>query len=196
MELLIPPLSDGEEPRSLYRSVKKFYTDTSGWIYVTDEIEFDLLTAGESAQLRISTYDTHNRPVAVASADLLLLKYGESELTPSGDLSEPIVIREPTTNKLIQGGSLLVSGLAFPSGDQILHINLVTNDNKIVGTRDIFLIPTEGNPYTSFSGIVTYQVTDPTWVRMIVYEYNVRVLPYPAIPGYRQLSSVEVLLSP
>ena len=73
--------------------------------------------------------------------DLLLLQVGNSELNPAGSLLEPVTIHEPTKNKLIQGGVLTVSGMTRPEGDQILHFELVTQDKRVVGTRDLFTVP-------------------------------------------------------
>lgn len=191
LALYIPPLPEESNPRLIFRKVDKFSSsDPAVWMYITNQIDFDLLLAGESAQLRLSTYDRYNRPVSASAVDVLLLQYGETELNPAGDLQAPIVINEPAPNKLIQGGNLLVTGVVRPEGDQILHFNLITSDNRIVGTRDVFMTTSPAGSYTPFSTSVEYQVTEPTWVRMVIFELDTH------ITGVRQLTSVEVLLSP
>ena len=45
--------------------------------------------------------DVFERPVSIASADLILLSVGGNDLNPPGDLSEKIVINEPTANTLM-----------------------------------------------------------------------------------------------
>ncbi len=190
VELWVEPLSAGQQPRLLLRDLHNFVSDPLAFIYLTEEYEFELTRFSEVGQLRISTYDTHNRPVGVASVDLLLLQVGENEINPSGDLMQPIVIREPMPNHLIQGGKLTLSGLARISEVSILHVELVTEDGKVVGTSDIYITGGENGSYAAFESTVSYLVTEPTRVRLIVKETGRR------IAGIRQLASFELLLSP
>ena len=140
--------------------------------------------------LRFSVFDAFERPAAVGSVDLLLLQVGDNEFNPSGSLLEPIAIFEPPKNKLIQGGTLEVSGMTRPEGDQILHFELVTEDKRVVGTRDLFTVPTTDGKHIPFATTIDYSVSEATWVRLIAYYLD------PRIPGYRQLASVPILLSP
>jgi hypothetical protein len=103
--------------------------------------------------------------------------------------TEPIVIREPTKNQLIQGGKVIVSGLAKPTEDFML-VELVTSDGIVVGYRQAFATPAPDGSYVPFAVEVPYQVVAPTWVRLRVSESGTR------ITGMEHLSSVEVLLSP
>ena len=190
VEIWAEPLRAGEEPRLLLRQVTNFISNPAPWIYYSEELDFELARVSEFAQLRISTYDSHGRPVAATSVDLVLIAVGESQLTPSGDLLESIVIREPTPNKLIQGGTLIVSGLVRPLSEQFLLIELVAADGRVVGYRQLFVTPSPDGIHVPFTIDVPYQVSEPTWVRLTISESNVR------IPGVSQLASVEILLSP
>src|SRR4030042_1565498 len=103
--------------------------------------------------------------------------------------SQPFVIREPTLNHLIQGGIVIVSGLAKPSQEFML-VELVTSDGSVVGYRQAFVTPAPDGSYVPFTVEVPYAVTSGTWVRLQISESGVRT------PGVEHLSTVEVYLSP
>jgi hypothetical protein len=189
VELWIEPLRPEEEPRLLYREVQRLISNPADWIYLDQDIEFQLSRVSELGQLRVSVYDEYDRPVSVNSVDLILLSMGPSLITPSNIRSEPIVIRQPAKNQLIQGGTLTVSGLAKPSHDFLL-VELVAADGTVAGYRQAFVSPAADGSYVPFSVDVPYQVASGTWVRVEVSESGTR------ISGVQHLSSVEVYLSP
>jgi hypothetical protein len=189
VEIWIEPLQPGGEPRLLYREVKKLVSNPIDWIYLDPKIEFELSRVSEFGQLRISVFDQYGRPVSINSIDLILLSMGESDITITGDLSEPIVIREPTPNKLIQGGTVIVSGLAKPS-EEFMLVELVDHDGAVVGYRQVFVTPAPDGSYVPYTVEVPYTVTSGTWVRLRISESGVR------ISGFEHLSSVEVYLTP
>ena len=154
-----------------------------------EEIEFELSRVSEFGQLRLSTYDTYGRPVSINSTDLLLLSMGVSAITPVSWKTEPIVIRQPTPNQLIQGGKVIVSGLVKPSEDFLL-VELVAVDGAIVGYRQVFVTPAPDGSYVEYAVEVPYEVDAPTWVRLRVSESGT------PITGMEHLSSGEVLVSP
>lgn len=188
-EIWMEPLQPGGDPRLLYREVKKVIANPIDWIYLEQDIPFELSRVSEFGQLRIGMYDQFGRPVSVNSVDLILLSMGPSEITPIGDMDDPIVIREPTPNHLIQGGVVIVSGLAKPS-EEFMLAELVSSDGTVVGYQQVFLAPAPDGSYVPFAFEVPYQVSKGTWVRLEISESGVR------IPGIEHLSSVEVYLSP
>jgi len=189
VEIWLEPLQPGGEPRQLFKEVKKIISNPIDWIYLDPQIPFELRRVSEFGQVRLGIYDQVGRAVSVNSVDLILLSMGLSDITPTGDLSEPIVIREPTRNHLIQGGTAVVSGLAKPS-EQFILAELVTSDGTVVGYNQVFLTPNPDGSYVPFTFEVPYNVTTGTWVRLQLSESGVR------IPGVEHLSSVEVYLSP
>ena len=188
-EIWIEPLQPGGEPRLIYREVHRLIDEPIDWVYMDPDIQFELSRVSEFGQLRMGMYDQLGRAVSVNSVDLILLAMGPSDITPTGDLEEPIVIREPTSNHLIQGGTVIVSGLAKPS-EQVMLAELVTSDGTVVGYSEVFLTPDPDGAYVPFSLEVPYNVASGTWVRLQLSESGVR------IPGVEHLASVEVYLSP
>jgi hypothetical protein len=190
VELLAEPLQSGQAGRLLLSKLQRFGGGEPFWATYNQDLEFEIGRVSEFAALRFSIFDSFERPAAVSSVDLLLLQVGNNEFNPSGSLLEPIAIFEPPKNKLIQGGTLEVSGMTRPEGDQILHFELVTEDKRVVGTRDLFTVPAPDGKHIPFATTIDYSVSEATWVRLIAYYLD------PRIPGYRQLASVPILLSP
>jgi hypothetical protein len=189
VEVWIEPLQPGGESRLLFREVRRVISDPVPWMYVREEIQFELSRASEFGQVRLSMFDQYGRAASINSVDVILLSMGVSEITPTGLLTEPIVIREPTPNHLIQGGTVIVSGEMLP-GEGHLLVELVSFDGVVVGYRDAFVAPSPDGAYVPYAVEVPYNVTTPTWVRLQLSESGAR------IPGIEHLSSVEVLLSP
>lgn len=189
IEIWAEPLHPGEDARRLYGELQNLISNPVPWVFLDQQIEFELSRVSEFGQLRVSIFDQYGRPFSINSVDLILLSMGASEITPKGDLTEPIIIREPTPNQLIQGGMLIVSGLAKPT-EEFMLIELVAADGSVVGYRQVFVTPAADGSYIPFAIEVPYTVSVPTWVRLRISESGTR------IPGIERLSSVELLVSP
>jgi hypothetical protein len=180
----------GEDGRLLMREVRNFFVERRQQINLAVEVNYEIAAVAEAGRLQISVVDEFNRPVSVASTDLILLSLGRADVNPSGDLLENIVIQSPKENALIQVGTVRVSGLARMRTGQPLLIELETTDGKIVGTRQVNLTPVPGSTHGLFAIDVPYQVSAPTKARLRIWE------PGDRIPGVIYLSSVEILLAP
>lgn len=189
IEIWAEPLREGGEAQLLYKEVQRLISNPIDWVFIDQQIDFELSRVSEFGQLRLGMYDPYGRPVWVNSVDLLLLSMGASQITPSEARTERIIIREPSPNKLIQGGKVIVSGLAKPSEDFML-VELVAADGSVVGYRQVFVTPSADGSYIPYTIEVPYQVSVPTWVRLRVSESSTR------IPGIEHLASIEVLVSP
>lgn len=189
IELYAEPLSPGGEPRRLFRELENITDSPLDWIYLDQDIQFEISRVSELAMLRVSVLDKDGRLAWVNSVDLILLSLGTSEITPKGDLGEPIIIQEPTPNHLIVGGTVIVSGWVRPSED-VLLMELVTSDGTVVGYNEAFITPRDDGGYVPFTVEVPYSLEKSIWVRLQVSESGVR------IGGVEHMSSVEVYLSP
>lgn len=178
----------GEDGRLLVRKILTYITPTR--LQMISELEFEISAAGELGRLIISTADKEGRTIAVASVDLLLLSLGESDITPSGDRLDRIIIQEPAPRTLIQGGNLMVSGFIRPSGEKSIWVELINAKNITVGYHQFTIPEPQETGHTPFSVEVPYTVSETTWVRLTVSQRDGR------IPGIINLSSREVLLSP
>jgi hypothetical protein len=182
----------GEGGRNLYRKLIRF--TTHDWVLISEDVEFSITAAAESARLQISTDDEHGRIMSLASVDLLLLKVGDDDLNPPTDLLEPLIIREPIVNTLIQGGKVVVTGLIRTSGLTPPLVELVDEHGTVVGYRQAVVTlpadPWATQGYGTFTAEVPYTVSGPTWVRLDVSSFE------DTIPGPSHLSSLLILLGP
>jgi hypothetical protein len=180
----------GEDGRQLVRQIKTYNTTPGARVNLNAELEFGIQAAAEIGRLVISAQDEIGRVVVLNSVDLILLSLGQEDINPSDALLDDIIIQQPVINTLIQGGTLVVSGLANPDTDRPLHVEIINDKNQIVGQRLAAVDRQEGQVYGTFAVEVPYQVSGFSSVRLVVYEDGEQMSPL------RHLSSVEFLISP
>ena len=180
----------GEDGRVLVRQIKAFDAPSSAWANLSLELAFEIAAAAEMARLVIGVDDEQGRTKALNSVDLILLSIGEDDINPSDAVQERIVIQQPRIKALIQGGTLLVSGVAHPFSDRPLKAQLVTDENKVVGMRLAGVTLPEEGGYGAFAVELPYTVSELTPARLILYEDGEN------ISEIRYLASREIVLSP
>lgn len=153
-------------------------------------IRFEIREISEPGRLVVSSRDTNGRWVAVNSIDLILNSEGEPQINPQRRSDQPIVIQNPLSGSAAEGDSLAVSGLVWQEIAGPLRVLLITEDGEVVGQRLAGVLPGEGEGYYTFSTEVPYQVTEPTPVRLTVYEDGGVTSPI------RHLSSLVLILNP
>lgn len=180
----------GEDGRLLARQVKVY--NQLPWHVATllFELKFEIDAAAEAGRLVISVEDIHGRLMDLNSVNLILLSTGVTELNPATALYERIIIDEPVSNSLIQGGTLIVSGLAQTSSDQPLRIALIDEDGHTLGGRLAGVNANIPGGYGQFFAEVPYTVTELTPALLVVYEEN------ESTQEKIYLTSIEVVLSP
>ena len=179
----------GEDGRVLVRKLLSFGTVNRAHVLV--DLEYEIPGVAEAGRVQISTQDTYGRTVALASVNVLLLSLGTEDINPPGELLESIVIREPAPFTLIQGGKVVVVGMAQLSGKDPLIVEMFDAQGKTIGaTRLVMPAESPDGTHSIFTVEASYTVSAPTWVLLCVSERGGR------IPGITHLSSVLILLSP
>ncbi len=179
----------GEDGRLMYRKIFNFTTPNPQGRVVT-EIIFETPGVAETGHLLIQTQDEYGRIMALASIDLILLSSGEADISIASDTLAPVVIQTPIDKELIRGDKLLVEGLARTASEQPLLVEIVAADGRILASRLAGVTPTQKGEHNPFSVEIPYQISAPTWVRVVVSERGGR------LPGPVNITTVEVLLSP
>jgi hypothetical protein len=181
----------GEDNRVLYREIRKInFVPIGAWAAFTMDFDFEIAAAAEVGRLKISVDDDYDRTVALNSVPLILLSIGDADIVPPQDVLAPIIIRQPKKKALIQGGKLVVSGLARPSSDQPLMVKLLTDKGTEVGFRLVEVEASIDGGYGTFAAEVPYTVSAPTPALLVVLEGAT------SLADVIHLSSLEVLLSP
>lgn len=154
------------------------------------DLPYQISGVSELGRLQIYTADAFNRPKAMISVDVILLSTGTADLNIPTDFLAHLTIKDPKEGDLIQGGNVIVSGLARPTTDQSFLAELIDEKGQVVGQRLFDPDPGAENDFRPFFVEIPYEVTEPTRVRLVISERTER------IPGTIYLVSMEILISP
>ncbi len=161
----------GEDGRVLVRQIKTFTTLPPGaWAVLLTDLEFEIAATAEAGRLQISVDDEFGRTTALNSVPLILLSVGDDDITPPVDVLAPIVIQQPVRKSLIQGGTLLASGIARPGSEQPIMVKLLSSDGTEVGMRLAKVDNPVQNGYGSFAVEVSYSIDQTTPALLVVTE--------------------------
>lgn len=180
----------GEDGRLLGRQLSNLPAIPWSFASLSTEMDFEIRLAAEHGRLVISVEDSYGRLIDVNSVNLILLKFGESELNPATALWQVIQIQEPQPNTLIQGGMVTVSGLARPNTENPLFIELISRNGQNLGHRLAAVEVQIPGGYGAFAVDVPYLVNEVTPALLVVYESG------GTLSEIAHLASLEVLLSP
>ncbi len=159
---------------------------------IAPEVNFELKKVSEYGRLSIYTKDRYNRTIALTSVDLILLQLGSNKITPPKDLTEPYIIREPDPEDTIEGGVIVVEGLARILSTNPIIIECIDPDGNIVGDAQIEVeAPNQVLSHIPFKVFIPYSVEESTNVRITVRQESDSRL-----PGTLYLFSFEVTLDP
>ena len=181
----------GEDKRLLFREVKVIRSVPAGtWASLKMDLDFEIAAAAEAGRLQLSVEDEFKRTTALNSVPLILLSIGEPDIYPPTDLLAPILIQKPLKKSLVQGGTLLVSGMLRGTADQPVLVRLLTETGGEVGSRLANVaFPPEGS-YGTFDVEVPYTLQKPANILVVVTQGD------PGINDVIHLTSVQVMLGP
>jgi len=181
-----------EDGRVIARQIQNYGRDkASKRIWLNPEVPFEIDAAAETARLQVSTLDKYGRVESLSSVDVVLLAVGRNEINPPAILQEPYLIRQPEADTAVSGGLLVINGLARPVNGSPLIIELVTEENQVLSTKQIVVPPPSGPlSHTPFTVEIPYKVDGQTPVRLVIRQEGSR------IPGTVALTSELITLAP
>jgi len=160
----------GNDERLLSRRLMEL-ADVSGYPgSLALELDYEVRQPAERGWLRLVILDEHLRLLAVDSLELNLLSEGRTKASPSSDIAPDIVIQSPAMHSRVSGGVVQVSGTIAAGVELPLRVQLVDADGKVVGQRLAGGKLQNGREITVFSADVSYLVSKPTAVRLLVFE--------------------------
>lgn len=181
----------GEDGRVISRQVQDYGGKAGRRYWVSPSLPFEIDGAAEMARLEVSIQDEFDRVEALTSTDLVLMQVGRNEINPAVITQEPYIIRQPEPDAAIDGGLLVLDGLARPVNDSPLIIELVNESGAAIVTKQIVVPPPEGPlSHTPFHVEISYKVNQATPVRLVIRQEGSR------IPGTVALSSELITLNP
>lgn len=176
----------GEDGRLLARNKKSLAPGGKG----ADQqikIPFEIPGTAEVARLTVSTLDKQGRMQSLKSVRLLLLSSGNNEITPPGNLSEPVGVFSPEAEESISGGVVNVKGDLWPFNLNPVLVELVGPDGKSIAVRIVSM--KDINPQLLVTTL-PYKVFVPTAARLTIRQDDDR------INGLFYVYSQEILLNP
>jgi hypothetical protein len=181
----------GEDGRLLARHLRTYNKIPWEVARIGVDLEFGISAAAEAGRLLVSVEDSFGRLIDVNSVNLILISTGQSEYNPPTALWQRLIIEEPVTQALIQGGKLIISGRALPNNpDQPLRVMLVGEDGRILGQRLAGIEFEKQGDYGKYVAEVPYAVTDLTPALLVIFEEG------EPVTDITHLSSIPVVLAP
>lgn len=181
----------GEDGRTLaskqVRAMEYLGLDNGNMI---TDLEFEISALSELGRLEISVRDEFGRIKLMNSVDLILLSMGETDRNYTPEAQERIIIQYPLANYMVQGDTLLVSGLVRTNSEQILTLTLIDEQGALVGQGEAAVVLSEDQSFGLFIGEIPFSVDAPIWVRLSV------AAPGERIPGYDYIKTMEMVISP
>jgi hypothetical protein len=182
----------GEDSRVINTKAMNYTRYAKQRILITDTMDFGITAAAETARLVLYNRDLFGRTISLASVDLILLKVGEDEITPSIQNLEPYIIRYPYADMTVEGGDLLVMGVARPVNNKPLIFELIDQQGQVIASRQLQVAPPSGDlSHTPFQIVISYKVTDTTPVRLSIRQESDQ-----RVPGTVAVESMTVILKP
>ncbi len=182
----------GEDGRTITKENINYQSYLGRRFGIAPEVSFELQRVSEYGRLSIYTKDRYSRMMALTSVDLVLLQLGSNKITPPKDLTEPYIIRRPAAGDTIQGGVVVVQGLARILSTTPIILECIDPQGNIVGDAIIEVeAPNQILSHISFEAYIPYSVDESTNIRFTVRQESASRL-----PGILYLYSFEITLEP
>ncbi|MEN8240719.1 MAG: hypothetical protein ABFS17_02265 [Chloroflexota bacterium] len=181
----------GEDGRTLAEKTVKVmeYLGLENGNMITD-LEFEISSLAELGRIEFSVTDEFGRVKAYNSVDVILLSNGVHNRNYAPEVLERVIIQYPLENYMIEGNSLLVSGLVRTSSSQPLILTLTDETGRLIGEGSASVVLSDQQDFGLFIGEIPYQVDAPVWVRLSV------LIPGTRIPGVEFIKTMELVISP
>jgi hypothetical protein len=153
--------------------------------------EFETPHLAEAARLEVRNYDPVNGQLDhLSSVDLTLLSVGNPRIHYTIHGPEKLQINSPYANEIIEGNSVIVSGVGWPDTEEPLHVEIINSAGEVIGSGLFKFKPHEIGVAAGFEIELNYRVDSFQLARIAVYEMS------NTIPGMLHYSSIPVRLRP
>jgi hypothetical protein len=154
------------------------------------ELSFDIRGEAPGFIQVFSASPRDGGTIHLATIGVTLAKEGPVDLRPTGSQVERIQIASPGPADPISGGMAHVEGIALPSFEGTLVVEVLDVDGTVIGSLPIIVNAPDIGQFGSFAADVPYTLSAAGPGRIVVRD------PSPAFPGDIHLASVEVQLAP
>ncbi len=179
----------GEDGRLLFRQVERFRAGAKGWRAYHLDVPFEIRAESEWGRLQIFLRDRLNRPLFQQAVPLVLLRQGQQDFITQETWTAAITIDQPRSGTLVEGGELVISGLAVaPTG--VVEILVLGDDGRVWYTATAPVSDPNPQGYGAYEARISYDLDRTHQVFIVVQAYGKHV------PGVMYLNHAWVYLSP
>jgi hypothetical protein len=177
----------GEDGRLLGRTVRAVPGRQTG-DYLFVKIPFEIRAVSETGILQVSTKDGLGRVQSLTTVRVFLFSSGASQINPAGNaIYERAVLYHLPPRSSVSGGVLEVQGQFLPYNHRDLVLELIADDNKILGER-LVSFPDLGPQ--DFATTIPYKVSAPTHARLFLHQAD------DVVDSQAYIYSQEITLNP
>ncbi len=182
----------GEDGRTVSESNLDYRKYPGRIFWNSPYVDFSIPGAAETGRLEVTSRDEFGRLELLSSVELILVRAGSDEFTPSPVYWEPYLVRYPPEDTIFNGGTVVVIGLARPVNPNPLVFELIDEQGKVVGASQLVVPdPTGDLSHTPFQVGIPYDVKETTNVRLTIRQESAG-----RIPGTVALWSMKLALEP
>jgi len=156
----------------------------------TAEIPFSVASERQAFILVSSSSPRDGGTTHLASVGVTLAPQGEQLIRPTGYRTERISISQPILGETLSGGLARVEGIALPSFEGTLIVELLDMDGNLLASQPVIVQAPDMGQYGPFAIELPFQVAAPGPGRVVVRDPSV------VFQGDVHLASVEVDLEP
>ena len=162
---------------------------------IQTNLNFNLGSEEQRGYLQISTFDEQQRMRSLNSVEVQLLSKGKQNIQPPTAEQQLLKIITPHDGEEIQGGTLIVKGIAPIAANLPLRLTLTTEEGQVVGSRMANILnqsidSRSGKLEGTFSIEMKYKIKKPQKVLLSVSTNS------ETFKGALFLTSQEVFLLP
>jgi hypothetical protein len=147
-------------------------------VEIKTSLAFLLDKSSHKGYLQVGSADEDNRLRSLETVELQLLSYGKTLLPSASPSQNRLEIITPAEGAQINGGKLIVQGIASQASSLPLRLFLTTDDGQVVGSRMVSInqptTPTASSisPGGNFTIEVPYRIKQPKAALLSVALYS------------------------
>ena len=165
-------------------------------VEIKTSLAFLMDKGAQKGYLQVMSADEENRLRSLETVELQLLSYGKQVFPAASASQNSLKIITPADGAQINGGKLIVQGVASQTSSLPLRVFLTTDDGQVIGSRMVNINQLAAHATSSISASgdftidVPYRLNQPKAALLSVALYS------EAFKGPFLLTSQEVMLNP
>ncbi len=163
----------GENGKFLIEKTWSFPNASNRRVNIIDNLPFDIQGVSESARMVIYTLDQYGRIINLQAEDIVLMSYGENDLTEPNNLEEAFAITRPTNEMEIYKGKIHIDGAFRCRKDCRLVFEVLDNQSAQLGVLELPEIYQASLEYSELNLDFQLELKKSSWARLLFHQQDV-----------------------